>query len=310
VNGNSYELITTPVTFTAGQRNLMLPINPYLNSVTVTQIVQVAVASGTGYELGSPSVAQVSIEPLLPQITIEAIEPNAIRADQTPGTFLVSRAGVFDRSVLVRLNIGGTASTSTDYSSVSSFVNLSPYQTTALISIVPKSTANVANNARYVQLTLKPDGTYKAMNPSTDRVFILDQLLTHDVWQSKYFPGNSEAWDAFAKRDTGNLGINNLARYAFGLNPSNPVPTNGLPRYQLIDGHLSVTFRHPRGVTDYDYIPQVSDDLIHWSSLTSDVEPFTPVNAGTNDLESVSFRGKAPVNGTPKQFMRVVLEPH
>ncbi|HXI70065.1 MAG TPA: type I secretion C-terminal target domain-containing protein [Verrucomicrobiae bacterium] len=309
VNGSSYELIASTATFSSGQRNLTLPVNPYLNSATVSTVAQISVAAGGGYEIGSPASAQVSIEPLLPQITIEAIEPEAVRSDLTPGTFLVSRAGIFDRSVLVRLTIGGTASTSTDYTAVSTVLNFPPYQTTALVSIAPKTTANVTNGTKFVQIAIKADPSYKVMNPSVDRVFIVDQLFSHDSWQARYFPGSGESWASFANLDAGNAGIKNLYRYAYGLNAVNPVATNGIPFYQILNGHLSVTFRRPLAVTDLDYIVQVSDDLIHWSSLADDVEAFTPAAANTNDVESVSFRSKAVVTGTPKQFMRVLLQP-
>ncbi len=309
-NGSSYELIPSPVTFLAGQRTLTLPVNPYPSAVTVTQIVQVAVASGTTYELGAPASAQVTIEPLAPQVMIEAIEPLASKTDLTPGYFLVTRSGIMDRSVLVRLTISGTASSSTDYSALTTFINLLPNQTTALIAVAPKTTANISGNPRYVQVALKADSTYKIMNPASARVFIVDQVFTGDSWQARYFPGATEGWTSFANRDTGNTGIKNLVRYAYGLNPSNPAPTNGLPAYQIVNGHLSVSFRRPLAVTDMDYIVQVSDDLMTWSSLSNDVEPFTPTNANTNDAETVSYRGKAPVAGTPKQFMRVLLQPH
>lgn len=310
VNGSSYELISSPVTFAAGQRNLNLPVNPYLNSSTLSQVAQISIAAGTGYEAGSPASAQVSIEPLLAQITIEAIEPMATKADLTPGTFLISRAGIYSSSVLVRLTVSGTASSSTDYAPVSTFVNLAPNQTTALISITPKSTANVNGTARFVQLAIKPDATYKVMNPSVDRVYIVDQLFTGNAWQSRYFPGSSEDWTTFANRDTGNTGIKNLYRYAYGLNATSPSSTNGLPVFQIAGGHLCVTFRRPLAVTDLDYFVQVSDDLKQWSSLSNDVEPYTPVNANTNDVETVSFRGKAGVTSKSKQFMRVLLQPH
>jgi hypothetical protein len=309
VNGSSYEMIPATVTFPPGQRNVNLPVNPYLNTATVSAIAQLAIAPGSGYENGASASAQVSIEPLLPQITIEAVEPYATRSDLTPGTFLVSRTGVFDRSVLVRLTIGGTASASSDYVGVSTLLNLSSYQSTALISITPKATANVTNGPKYVQISIKADASYKAMNPFMDRVFIVDQMFTHDSWQTRYFPSSAETWSVFANRDPGNTGINNLYRYAYGLNPTNPVTTNGLPFYQILNGHLSVTFRRPLAVTDFDYIVQVSDDLGHWSALAGDVEPFTPATANTNDLEAVSFRSKAAVNGTAKQFMRVLLQP-
>ena len=309
VNGSSYEMIPGMVTFAAGQRSVNLPVNPYLNTATVSAIAQITVASGSDYELDSSATAQVSIEPLLPQITIEAVEPDATRADLTPGTFLVSRNGVFDRSVLVRLIIGGTASSSTDYTGVSTLVNLVPNQTTALISIAPKATANLAGGPKYVQIAIKPDASNKVMNPSVDRVIILDQLFTRDSWQTRYFPGSAEAWAAFAGRDPGNTGIQNLYRYAYGLNPTNPAPADGIPFYQVMNGHLSVTFRRPLAVTDFDYIVPVSDDLVHWSSLSNDVESFMPSGADTNNLEFVSFRSTTAVNGTPKQFMRVLLQP-
>ena len=308
-NGSSYALISSPVTFTAGQRTLNLPVNPYPTSVTLTQIVSVAVASGAGYEIGAASSAQVTIEPLLPQITIQAIDQTAIRNDQTPGTFLISRAGIYDRSVLVRLTIGGSASTSTDYNSVSTLVNLAPNQTTALISIVPKSTANVAGGAKFVQISVKPDTTYKVMNPGVDRVFIVDQLLSHSWWQTHYFPSVTEDWNVFANRDTGSTGIINLNRYAYGLNPTNPLPPTGLPSYQIIDGRLCVTFRRPLTITDYDYTVQVSSDMAHWSSLPTDVEQYTPAGANTNDVETVSFRCLVPMTEMPNQYMRVLLQP-
>ena len=310
VNGSSYELISTAVNFTGGQRTLNLPVNPYQTSSALAAIAQVSVAAGTGYGIGTPATASVTIEPLLPQITIEALEPTAIRSDLTPGTFLISRGGIIDRSVLVRLTTTGTASSSTDYNSFSAFLNLSPYQTTALLSVTPKATANLISGPKYVQVAIKPDASYSALNPSSGRVFIVDQLYTGDSWKQRFFASSSDDWNTFSRRDSGNTGIKNLNRYAFGLNPTNPSPTNGLPLYQIMNDRLSVTFRHPLGVTDLEYVVQVSDDLINWSALSNDVENFTPPNANTNDLEMVSYRSKSAVHaGKLKQFMRVTLQP-
>ena len=312
VNGTSYQLLPSSVDFASGQRTVTLPVNPYQTSTALTQIAQVSVAAGTGYGsgIGTLGTASVSIEPLLPQITIEAIEPTAIRSDLTPGTFLISRGGIVDRSVLVRLTINGTASSSTDYNSFSSFLNFPPYQTTALISITPKATANLVGGPKYVQVAIKTDTSYSALNPSVGRVYIVDQLYTGDSWKQRFFASSSDDWNTFARRDSGNTGIKNLNRYAFGLNPTNPSPTNGLPLYQIMNDRLSVTFRHPLGVTDLEYVVQVSDDLVNWSALSNDVENFTPPNANTNDVEMVSYRSKSTVHaGKLKQFMRVTLQP-
>ena len=310
VNGTSYQLIPTSVDFVSGQRTVTLPVNPYQTSSALASIAQVSVAAGTGYGIGTSATASVSIEPLLPQITIEALEPTAIRSDLTPGTFLISRGGIIDRSVLVRLTTTGTASSSTDYNSFSSFLNFSPYQTTALISVTPKATANLVVGPKYVQVAIKADVSYSALNPSSGRVYIVDQLFTGDSWKQRFFSNSSDDWNTFSRRDSGNTGIKNLNRYAFGLNPTNPSPTNGLPLYQIMNDRLSVTFRHPLGVTDLEYVVEVSDDLTYWSALSNDVENFTLPGANTNDIEMVSYRSKSAVHGVKtKQFMRVTLQP-
>ena len=92
VNGSSYQLIPAQVTFIAGQHTLMLPVNPYLTTDTLTQYVQVAISTGTGYDISTANLAQVSIEPLAPQITIQAVANTADKVDQSPGIFVVTRA--------------------------------------------------------------------------------------------------------------------------------------------------------------------------------------------------------------------------
>ena len=321
VNGSSYQLIANTVTFPANQRIVTVAVNPYQTADTLTQIVQISVLAGTGYDLGAASVAQVSIEPLAAQVSISAVANMAEKSTQTPGIFSVTRGGILGSAISVRLGLGGTASATTDYtitddsghtiSAAFPLLSLAANQTEAFLFITPKTTANLNGGPKYVLVSLKTNATYKVMNPSFDRVFIVSQLLNGLAWQQNYFPSATEDWSTFANRDTGNKGIKNLNRYAFGLNPTNPVATNGLPYYQIVNDHLAVTYRHPLAVTDLDYITQVSDDLVNWSSLSNDVEPYTPASANTNDFENVSYRSKSTVHGgKPKQFMRVLVQPH
>jgi len=321
VNGSSYQLIGNQATFAPGQHTVTIAVSPYLTTDTLTQYVQISLATGAGYDLGASSSAQVSIEPLAAQITIQAVAATATKNDQSPGIFVVSRGGILSSTLSVRLDITGSASSVTDYaitddlghtiSTSFPLVSMPANQTETFVYITPKTTANLAGGPKYVQLTVKTNTTYKVLNPSFARVFILNQLMDGVTWKQMYFPAVSDDWNTFANRDTGNKGIRNLYRYAFGLNPTNPVVTNGLPFYQIVNDHLSVTFRRPLAVTDYDYIPQVSDDLMNWSSLSNDVEPFTPASANTNDVETVSYRSKHAVHGgKAKQFMRVTLQPH
>jgi hypothetical protein len=143
-------------------------------------------------------------------------------------------------------------------------------------------------------------------SPSSDRVLIVDQMLDLAAWQQKYFPGSGVDPSLFGSQDTGNTGIRNLFRYAFGLNAQNPQSSNGRPLFQIIDGHLCVSYREPASVTDINYSVEVSDDLITWAG--SRVEP-TTISTFTNDAEMVSWRSTNVISAsTPKLFMRVHVQ--
>ncbi len=295
------------VTFLAGQKTAQLPVNPYGTIMGGTRIAQVSVLSGATYDLGAALTASVTIEDLLPQITIEALSPPiAIKNDLTPAYFLISRGGIINQSVLVRLNVGGTATRGSDYDGVPSFVNFNSGDTSSLITVLPKAGGALSNGVEYVQLSIQTNAAYKVLAPSVARVSIIDQMLNFSLWQQRYFPGSSETWSSFAWADAGNTGIRNVYRYAFGLNPQTPSASLGIPAYRILDGHLSVSFRRPMAVSDVEYVVEVSDDLVQWRSSGYDVEAFYP-SSSTNDLETVWFRSKNPVSQTPWQFMRVRL---
>src|SRR6201999_969197 len=107
-------------------------------------------------------------------------------------------------------------------------------------------------------------------------------LMTLAQWQQNNFPASTNNWLVFAAQDTGNTGIKNIYRYAFGLNPQNPQSSKGLPSYQIVNNHLVVTYKQPASVSDIEYIVEVSDDLITWRSSSLDVEPVVP-SLNTND---------------------------
>ncbi len=307
INGVDFENISPAVTFAAGERTMKLRVNPYATSTTVTKIVQISIPTGTNYEAGASSVAQVSIEPLAPQLSIEAIQPTAVKSDLFAGQFLISRGGAIDRSVLVRLTISGTAANGIDYVLVSSNLSFSANQTYAFVTVTPKATATLANGMEFVQLTIKPDATYKIMGQSVARVLIVDQLFDLAGWQQRYFSGSTSDKLIFANEDSGNKGIKNIFRYAFGLNPTAPQNSKGLPLFQVLDDRLTVSFKQPASVTDIQYLVEISNDLGIWNSTDGTEQFFPPL--GTNDVETVYFRSKQSVKATPKSFMRVLVVP-
>jgi hypothetical protein len=285
---------------------LKLQITPYANAANFAKFVQISIPSGTGYELASSSAAQVSIEPLAPQLSIEAVQPTAVKGDSIAGQFLISRGGAIDRSVLARLTISGTAANGIDYTLVSSTVSFAANQTYAFVEIAPKSTATLSGGMEFVQLTIKPDAGYKIMGQSTAHVFIVDQLYDLTTWQQRFFSGSTSGKWAFANEDSGHKGIKNIFRYAYGLDPNEPQNSKGLPIFKMVDGHLTVSFKQPAAVTDVDYVVQTSADLQAWQTVS--VEQFFPAYV-TNDVETVYFRSTEAVKDTPKSFMRVLVSP-
>lgn len=307
-NGVDYELISSLIVIPAGASSVAIPVVPYVDtSSELKEVVQINVAAGPGYEVGTTGTAQVTIEDLAPIVTIEALEPLAVKSTLESGLFLVSRGGILNRSVLVRLNIGGTAANGTDYSGVPTYVNFEAGQATALISVVPKAGATLANGAESVEVSIRPDTTYCVGSPSSAKVVIVDERLTLGEWRAR--SGTVSAADllTFAQEDPGLMGIRNLQRYAFGLDAVDPQHSFGMPTYTLDHNQLSVTFRRPLSVTDVDYTPELSGNLNQWMSGSNYFEGFIHPDY-TGRLDMVSYRVRQPLTNSLPIFMRVRLD--
>jgi hypothetical protein len=183
-------------------------------------------------------------------------------------------------------------------------VNLPPYQTTAIITVAPKTTAVLSNGLEYVQITVKTNAAYKVGAPATARVLIVEEQLTFDLWHNRYFAGSNPDMAAFGNEDTGGKGVRNLTRYAFGLSPTAPQLSKGAPEFKMSGGRMQVAFRKPISVTQVQYIVEVSDDLVTWHSGDEWWEPYAAPEYA-NQLETVCYRARQSVSDTPQLFMRV-----
>jgi len=307
VNGVDYALLNSTIVIPAGAASVSIPVDPYVDTLSeLKEVVQVNVLAGTGYEVGT-AVAQVTIDDLAPLLSVEALEPTAVKSTLTPGVFLINRSGLLNRSVVVRLKIGGTAANGTDYSGVPTYVNMASEQATALITVTPKPGAFLSYGAESVDLSILPDTTYCVWAPSSARVMIVDELLTMAAWKDRNFSLSAVDVQTFAQKDTGLTGINNLQRYAFGLDPINPQGSDGIPRYEVDGNRLTVSFRKPLSVTDVDYAAEMSRDLVSWYSGPTYFEEFThPDFTGRYDM--VSYRVRQPLTNSLPLFMRIRLD--
>jgi hypothetical protein len=282
---------------------MTLSVIPYTDAINeLAEVVQISVLNGTGYVVGSPAIAQLSIGDSLPEISIEALEPMAIKADGSPAFFAVNRAGVLDRSVLVRLQISGTASNGVDYVRINSFLNLSAGQTAGLIEINPTAGA-VLQSAKSVDVAIKTDAAYNVGQLSSARVLLVDQLTSFVQWRAENFPGSTGSIEAFAAQDPGNLGIPNLQRYAFGLNAQTPERAR-LPRAVLRQGYLTMDVNRRANAADVQYVAEVSPNFSAWSASSNAVQTITPAEYSANP-NMLTFRALPGTAEGQQLFMRL-----
>jgi predicted outer membrane repeat protein len=125
-------------------------------------------------------------------------------------------------------------------------------------------------------------------------------ITTYDTWVSGY---NLTGGNALADSNPSYDGINNLLKYALGLNPSFPTlastdGTNpGLPLLELSGASMSFTFIKDTGKTDVSYTVESCSNLATWSPVTTGVVE-TPL---TGTL--VRVVATIPVNG--QRFCRL-----
>ena len=308
-NGTDYELVQPLVIIPAGSQSVSVLIRAWPDAISeLNEVVQLTLLTGPGYETGIPGSAQVIIEDLKPEIFIEALNPLATVNDLSPATFIVGRSGATDRSVLVKLNIGGNATNGTDYNRIDNFLALAAFQTSGVIQIMPKPTAVLSKGAESVILTVKSDAAYRTGTPALASAVIVTQTIDLDQWKLTNFPGNTQSALSFAASDPGGAGLPNLLRYGFGLNPQNPRngATTLLPRAEVIGGHLALKFNRTPAAQDLEYRVEMSEDMTHWREAGPEVEDLTMTQI-PGDPTAAFYRVVQPATQSSVRFLRVRL---
>src|SRR6185369_10594041 len=109
----------------------------------------------------------------LPVVTIVATDANASETASDPGVFTVSRTGATTSSLQVNYTIGGSASNTSDYSTLSGSVIIGVGSSSATITVTPVDDSAVEGDET-VTLTLSASATYTIGSPSSATVTITD----------------------------------------------------------------------------------------------------------------------------------------
>jgi hypothetical protein len=173
-NGTDYNTIGTSVTIPAGSTTGTITITPIDDDIYEgSETVCLFLASGTGYSVGSPSSATVTImdNESMPVATVVATDPTANETAGDTGTFTISLSHLSPSAITVYYTIGGTAIDGTDYSYINNYITIPSYTGTVTISPIDD---NLYENFETVVLTLTGGSGYNIGSPNSATVTIVE----------------------------------------------------------------------------------------------------------------------------------------
>jgi gliding motility-associated-like protein len=153
--------------------------------VELDETVIVTLAAGTGYTIGAPDNAEVTItSDDIPTATIIASDDTATEQGDTPGAFTVSLSDINNSGsdIIIAYSVSGSATPVDDYDALSGTVAIQTGQTNATI-IVDPNDDNLTEPTETVIVTLDTGTGYTVGGPNTATVNIISE---DDVQPSGY----------------------------------------------------------------------------------------------------------------------------
>lgn len=162
----------------------------------------------------------------------------------------------------------GSASAGADYTAVTGQLNWLDGDTSPkAISILVANTASIGASKN---LSVTLSGPLYASLGGTTTASLTITETPFNSWLFTHLGAGANSPSAAPAADADKDGLPNLIEYALGSLPANPVSA-APPSVMLNGSHLEMTFtKHPNDVT---YIPEVSGDLVTWTTNTTDVTP-------------------------------------
>ncbi len=174
--GIDYTTLPGTITIPAGSSSAMITVTPINDSTPESsETVVVFLSFSTGYSVGSPSSATVSIadDDSGGTVTIAATDPNAAESPLDTGTFTVTRSAASTSSLVVSYAVTGTATAGSDYTGLSGSVTIAANATSATITVTPINDTDAEGNET-VAVTLTAGTGYTVGSPSSGTVTIAD----------------------------------------------------------------------------------------------------------------------------------------
>ena len=173
--------------------------------------------------------------------------------------------------------------------------------------------SNLALNTLSGPIT--PAAALSALTTGSDHLpAVADYLVTtpYQAWQTAHFTAAELANPAISGdlADPDGDGVVNLLEYALGLDPK-VAAVSGLPTGGTVtisgSQYLTLTYTQVIAATDLVYTPQVSGDLVTWSSGTGNVVAVGTTNNADGVTQTVVVRDATALGGGGRRFMRLMV---
>jgi Calx-beta domain-containing protein len=177
-NGTDYGVLTGTVTIPVGASSVLVTVSPSADSLTEgSETVVLTIASNSGYQVGSPSSATVTIADgtqsvPLPTVSM-SVTDSAAAESGSPGSVTISRSGNTSAALTVTYTVGGSASNGVDYSALSGTLSIPAGSTSATVVVQPISDGNTEGTETVV-LALSANAAYQLGSPTGGTINIAD----------------------------------------------------------------------------------------------------------------------------------------
>jgi len=174
-NGTDYTALSGTVFIAAGATSAPIVVTPVDDAlIEGAQTVIVTLTAGSGYTLGTPKTATVTIaDNDKPTVTITSPDPTATEEGATGGTFKVTRAGSTSGALMVFYTLTGTAAQGADYQTLPGSVNIPAGAASATFKVTPINDTTLEANETVVA-TLSANAAYVIGSPNNATVTIVD----------------------------------------------------------------------------------------------------------------------------------------
>src|SRR4030042_5593702 len=168
-SGSDYNSLSGSVTIASGSSTGTITVTPINDTVVESnETVILTLSSNAAYSVGFPSSATVTItsDDVAPStVTIAATDNTATENPLTTGYLTVSRTGSTSGALTVYYSVGGTATSGSDYNSLSGSVTIASGSSTGTITVTPINDTVVESDETVI-LTLSSNAAYSVGSPS------------------------------------------------------------------------------------------------------------------------------------------------